>query len=441
MARIINPYEGLSSGKWIKGNLHTHTTRSDGTHDPQVVIDNYYSRGYGFLMFSDHDTTAFEQDYLKWDSHGMVMIPGCEISANGPHILHVDANESIPPVAQRQDVLFRIATESKKTGRGFAIICHPNWEEKFDHCTINQMREWTGYTGMEIYNGVIGRLNGSPYATNKWDMLLTEGRRIWGFANDDSHRPDDIGLGWNIVRVEKQSISGVMESLQKGSFYCSTGVIISSIQVNGMGIRIETENARRIAAIKNTGMRFAVTDSRVIEIEAPPNAVYVRFECLGDVEQFAWTQPFFIENVNEGGMPNFIANWLVSSLKEDLDLERATFAEGIKSAIVPTVCAPAGSVASGFVDVRSQIQECSGVVYLATHIMSESDRRAIVSLGYDGPVRVWLNGALIFCGPGTNPALPDMVSVYGMLKKGENTLVIALDSNQGKAWGIFCRIR
>jgi hypothetical protein len=34
-----------------------------------------------------------------------------------------------------------------------------------------------------------------------------------------------------------------------------------------------------------------------------------------------------------------------------------------------------------------------------------------------------------------------MVSVYGMLKKGENTLVIALDSNQGKAWGIFCRIR
>jgi len=35
-------------------------------------------------------------------------------------------------------------------------------------------------------------------------------------------------------------------------------------------------------------------EGRTIELEVPEGARYVRFECWGDGEAFAWTQPFFI---------------------------------------------------------------------------------------------------------------------------------------------------
>ncbi len=39
----------------LKGQLHTHTTCSDGTMTPQEVADAYASLGFDFLAFTDHD--------------------------------------------------------------------------------------------------------------------------------------------------------------------------------------------------------------------------------------------------------------------------------------------------------------------------------------------------------------------------------------------------
>lgn len=40
--------------KWYKGNLHTHTTNSDGRLAPEVVINLYKEAGYDFLALTDH---------------------------------------------------------------------------------------------------------------------------------------------------------------------------------------------------------------------------------------------------------------------------------------------------------------------------------------------------------------------------------------------------
>jgi hypothetical protein len=296
MARLIHPYGALTGGEWLKGNLHAHTTQSDGSRSPQAVIDDYAGRGYGFLMLSDHEVLTSEEIYRGWDSRGLILIPGNEI-AGGSHLLHVDADRRVLPVASRQEILNAIADAAAATGRGFAIVNHPNWEAQFNHASIEQMREWTGYLGMEIFNGVVGRLDGSQYALDKWDLLLSEGRRVWGFANDDSHRgTEEVGLGWNQAYVKHRSVRGVVEALRNGRFYASTGVVIKSIQVEGLRVRIETENAHRIVGVQNTGRRFAVTDQSVIDVEVPARAKYARFACWGCGEQMAWTQPFFIED-------------------------------------------------------------------------------------------------------------------------------------------------
>jgi len=292
MIQIDHPYQNLNSGgKWLRGNLHAHTTRSDGKRETQDVLDDYASRGYDFLMISDHDVFTSKEDYNQFDSRGMVLIPGNEVSKNGPHILHVNATHLIPAHQDRQQVL-----NAGNADGSFFIINHPNWHANFNHCPQELLETLAGYTGIEIYNGVIGRLPGSPYALDRWDRLLSKGRRVWGYANDDSHRGgDDMALGWNTIYTEEKTVQGVVEALKSGRFYASTGVVISRIQVDGLTIRIETANADRIVALGQHAKRIATVDASSIEFTVTEDTQYVRFECWGRGESFAWTQPFFIQ--------------------------------------------------------------------------------------------------------------------------------------------------
>ncbi|MHB9129637.1 MAG: CehA/McbA family metallohydrolase domain-containing protein [Armatimonadota bacterium] len=437
MKTLIHPYSNLTGGEWLRGNLHTHTRQSDGTAAPQDVIADYAGRGYGFLMLSDHDVYTSEEVYRQWDSHGLVLIPGNELAA-GPHLLHVDADRKVDSRPSRQEMLNEISAAP----RGFAIVNHPNWQEQFDHATIAQMREWTGYLGLEIYNGIISVLDGSPYATNKWDMLLSEGRRLWGFANDDSHGPHLVEMGWNTAYVQERSVAGVVDALRNGRFYASTGVTISKITVEGLTIRLETENAQRIVALQQTGKRFAVVDAAVIEVQVPEDAKYVRFECWGAGEQFAWTQPFYVEATRDASSIgfDFIPEWQVSRLLEHGTLDTASPEEAASLPLTPLPVHPASRPTAGFADVRSKTGAGDGLVYLQADVRSDWDTRGVLKLGYDGPIRAWVNGRQVFAGPGANPALPDKAVVYADFHQGTNRVLVALDTNGGKAWGIFGRV-
>src|SRR2546426_9624903 len=40
---------------WLRGNLHAHTTYSDGMKTPQELIAEYEALGYDFLAITDHE--------------------------------------------------------------------------------------------------------------------------------------------------------------------------------------------------------------------------------------------------------------------------------------------------------------------------------------------------------------------------------------------------
>ena len=292
--QIHNPYRNESL-PWHKGNLHTHSSRSDGDRDPQTVIDQYAALGHSFLMLSDHDVLT---DVAGLDPRGMVVIPGNEITDHGPHILHVDARSPLEPRPNRQRVLDAVAR-----GGGFSIICHPNWEKNFNHCPQNDLERWRGYLGIEVYNGVVAFLEGSPFATDRWDMLLSRGRRIWGYANDDSHWAPNVGLAWNVVQCDELRADSILEALREGQFYASTGVTIDRIEVSDHTICVRAPDAQRIVAYADHQRRVAVADGQEIALHvddacaSAPGArmSYVRFECWGSGESIAWTQPFFLE--------------------------------------------------------------------------------------------------------------------------------------------------
>jgi len=285
---IRTPYSNVPL-PWLKGNLHTHTGNSDGPRTPQGMIDEYAARGYDFLMISDHDHLT---DPARLDGRGMTLIPGNEVSANGPHLLHVNARTQLPPDADRQAVIDAITAEG-----GIAVLCHPNWEPHFNHCPQEVLERLKGYAGIEIYNGVVTWLHGSALATDRWDRLLAIGRRVWGFATDDCHKTSDIGVAWNVVQSAQRDPASIVSALREGRFYASTGVTIERIVVCGRTVGVHTANAQRILAYSDYGYRRAVVDGPVMTFTIPEDAdyTYLRFECWGRPQEFAWTQPLFIE--------------------------------------------------------------------------------------------------------------------------------------------------
>ncbi|MCX7706173.1 MAG: CehA/McbA family metallohydrolase [bacterium] len=437
---VVNCPYNFKKGQWLKGNFHVHTTRSDGVFTPQDVINKYAELKHDFLSFSDHDRLVTENEYETLNDRGMILIPGVEISANGPHLLYIDSEKEIFPDVSRQKILNEIQAIFNQTGRGFAVVNHPDWQNEFDHCPIEKLMEWTGYLGIEIYNGVIGRLDGSQYATNKWDLLLSKGKKVWGFANDDSHRPGDYGLGWNVVFAEKNRES-IIDAVMKGNFYCSTGVVIRNIECSDTSIYLETENAKKIAAIQNTGKRFQVVHGNSIKVEIPPEAEYIRFECWGQAEEMAWTQPITVEIKETQNDLDYVQQWNISELLEIPNLDFTNTWDALKFAKQKIFCQGAGTALAGFVDTREISNAQPGIIYLVSDVWFEFESKAVLSLGYDGPVRVWLNEKEVFYGPGTNPAIRDQTKIYTQVKKGKNQLVIAFDTNGGKAWGIFCRLK
>jgi hypothetical protein len=286
---LDSPYIREPGAQWLTGNLHTHTTASDGEDSPQEMVRRYAALGHDFLMISDHDGIT---DAGALDPCGMILLPGNEICGGGPHVLDVGARRLIRADGHLQPMLDAIARES-----GFAILCHPNWEEDFDHYPIDLMLSLRNYVGVEILNGGCIHSVGSHLAVDKWDRVLSSGQRAWGYANDDAHRAARVGLGWNVARARSRTAPAVLDALRGGNFYASCGVRIEDIRCDGSRVWVKAPNADRIAVIGQHGRRIHSVDAPEMTFDAAGVLEpFIRVECHGRAEEAAWTQPLYIRD-------------------------------------------------------------------------------------------------------------------------------------------------
>lgn len=81
------------------------------------------------------------------------------------------------------------------------------------------------------------------------------------------------------------------------------------------------------------------------------------------------------------------------------------------------------------------------ITYFRTQFEAPEAMKLSVILGYDGPVKLWVDGKELFHDPhGNNPAWDDRAKVPFKATAGSHDIVIALASNATKAWGIFLRL-
>lgn len=298
---IESPYVADGDAEWLRANLHTHTAASHDSERPVVdVVNDYEARGYDVLALTDHDAFVTPADYRQRTS--VTLLGGTEVTDGGTHVIGLGVDGTVAPDTDRQAVLDAIADDT-----GLAVLPHPNWGPAFEHYSQAALEDLDGYAGIEVYNGASSRGRGSALATDRWDRLLSAGAVVWGYATDDSHRPDDVGRAWTAVQATERSPEAVLDSLEAGRCYASTGVRIEAITVDGDVVSIETTDGAAVRLVADYGTVHRVVESATATFEVPgdlrpdADASYVRLECLGSGGRAAWTQPLFLDGRTGSG--------------------------------------------------------------------------------------------------------------------------------------------
>lgn len=288
----VNPYQSLSDVRPLRVNFHTHAGTGVGTcgRNPiDQVAALYRELGYDALCLSNHDLYT---DASAYSDGKMRMLDGVEYSPR-THMLTVGIRRSLHEMEHQSGI-----DETRKDG-GFVILCHPNWQHK-EYWPWADMDRLTGYWGLEVINQLIYRLSGSGLATDAWDHLLSSGRLVYGFGNDDFHLYSDAGRSWNWIYAPSSAFSDIRNAVEAGRFTASTGLTLDSLILDGENTltvrarhmnpsyvdtftyRFITEGGRTAAVVTGRDARFTLTEES-----------YVRVEALGENGAMLFTQPVY----------------------------------------------------------------------------------------------------------------------------------------------------
>lgn len=297
---------------WFKGNTHTHTTESDGDSAPEFVAMWYKDHGYDFLVLSDHNTFTDPADLAHLSDGGFLLVPGEELTSSfGDRSVHVNGL-NLRELVEPRDGSTLVETiqanvDAVRENQGVPHINHPNFRWSIGP---GALADAEGYRLLEIFNGhpSVHNLGGGgwPGMEEVWDILLTRGKRIYGIAVDDAHHfqgefsPDRVnpGRGWVVVRAPELSAASLMEALEEGRFYASTGVELEEVSASGTRLEIRVRprgDFRYTTTFLGEGGRVLGTvhgAEAVFELSSPEAYVRARVEDSGGA--MAWVQPVFV---------------------------------------------------------------------------------------------------------------------------------------------------
>lgn len=289
-------------GKFWRGNLHTHSTRSDGTRTPEAVCQFYRENGYDFIAVTDHFLAHYEYpivDTTPFRQNNFTTIIGAELHAgqtelgNLWHILAVGLPIDFNPPTEAETGQ-RIAARALDAG-AFVAAAHPQWYT----LTERDIVSLGDIHAIEIYNAACRGLNDRADSWYLMDLMLAQGHRYSGCATDDAHFNPEFGAelkGWVYVKAEMLTPDALLQALKSGSYYSSTGLQIHGIQVTqeevivrcspADGIFLTGRNANSVR-VYGHGLDEAILSRR--NFNSPYGRIVVR-DAFG---RRAWSNPFW----------------------------------------------------------------------------------------------------------------------------------------------------
>ena len=292
----MNPFG--TEGKWYKGNLHTHTTNSDGDLSPEETANWYKKRGYDFLAITDH----WKISQIEESSSKFLFIKGVEIGVQKAELgqsYHLVCLDISDVSGLEEEVPVQEAIDIVKRKGGDVILGHPYWS----FLTINDLILLKGILGMEVFNSCCDLGIGKGLSSVHWDDILIRGKRPLGFAVDDAHHftaePFDAGKGWIMVKAETLNKENILQAIKEGNFYSSCGPVIKDITLEGNNIKVSSSPAKRINFVCNDakGKVFRAEEGKFlneVQFSFQNGVDYVRVECIDEKGKVAWSNPFFL---------------------------------------------------------------------------------------------------------------------------------------------------
>ena len=240
-----------------RGNLHGHSTHSDGLNSSADVVRLYRAAGYDFTCLSEHywsnprfcATTLNDSSNLNKDD--FITVLSAELHCHGKlhdrdGLWHIIAN-GLP-----QDFAMARATETGPElvrraveAGAYVTIAHPEWYSLTEPEALALAA--AGAHGVEIYNHASALDAGRGGGTATVDFLLHNGFWPHITASDDSHDiPRDAFGGWVMVAAQGLTSEAVLIALKAGDFYATTGPDFVSITRDGKMLEVETSPVSRI---------------------------------------------------------------------------------------------------------------------------------------------------------------------------------------------------
>lgn len=314
-------------GSWYKGNLHSHTTNSDGRLRPEEAVRLYQSYGYHFMCLSEHDVYTDLREEL--DRKDFILLPGVEASATlmnregtgvkkTHHIHGILGNQEMrraagdrlfrhgdrlePPVYVEEwnglEVAQRLSDSLRERGC-FTTYNHPAWSR----VEIGEVEGLKNIWAVEIYNYGTAVECGEGYDSVFWEAMLRKGVHVKGFASDDNHNPgkffDSLG-GYVMVRSEELSHEAIVNHLLAGDYYFTAGPRIFQWGIEDSTVFVECSPVERInfivgGAVGSSGTMLCHGDPLTAGFhELRDKATYVRVECVDQKGRTAWTNPLWL---------------------------------------------------------------------------------------------------------------------------------------------------
>ncbi len=296
-------------GKFYRGNLHTHSTRSDGVLSPEEVCRRYRAEGYDFIALTDHFIGLFGYPIVNtvpFRTDGFTTLLGAEVHSgtmeNGElwHLLAVGLPADFAPSnspgfwpVPDQETGSELAARAVAAG-AFVAVAHPQWSG----LTVKDAQSISAAHVVEIYNHGCAMGCDRPDGFAILDQLLTEGRKLNLIATDDAHfsEPDHFG-GWVMVKSDANQPEQLLSALKRGDFYSSQGPELRRVTVSETEVQVEM-SACVSMIVQGAGTAAKAVHGHsmtaaVLPLSRFKNSPFIRVTIIDAAGKRAWSNPHY----------------------------------------------------------------------------------------------------------------------------------------------------
>lgn len=317
---IKNPYS--LAGNWHVGQVHFHSTNSDGVNTPAQMEAAYFDAGYDFVISTDHRGTSpyflggddglTPDPYNQASGKDLLWILGSELGYGNAHM--GAWGHSVRPgwfaAANLQGQIDFVRNKG-----GIVAMNHPeNRDPGYAWEWHEEIKKTKRYSIVEAFNGVPlpqenggkAEVNHLPEAVN----LADEFYQVWWIGTDDCHDKDNAGqFDRYAVVVQTQSQTPTRDellgALDSGDFYVretASGPAIESITVAGnvASVKLADVASNYDVTWYKRGNEIAQRNQNVdnaASYTVRGDEGYVRIEILRLSDgKHAYSQPLFVAN-------------------------------------------------------------------------------------------------------------------------------------------------